>query len=47
MDTQAPLIEMEQDTQAPSMDTPTLNFTKTSTLEPIVSQTYVKNQMNS
>ena len=41
-------MDMEQevrDTQVPTMDMPTPTITETSTLEPIVSQAYIENQM--
>ena len=48
MDTQAPPMVMEQearDTQAQTMDMPSSTITKTFTVEPIVSQAYIENQM--
>ena len=45
MDTQAPPVEMEQETQMPSMDMPAPSVTELPTLEPSMSQTNIENQM--
>ena len=48
MDTQASPMVMEQEareTQAPTMDMLASTVTETSTIEPIVSQAYIENQM--
>ena len=45
MDTQAPPIEMVQETQMSSMDMPSPSVIEPTTLEPSMSQTYFENQM--
>ena len=45
IETQAPPVEMEQETQMPSMDMLVASVTGSPTLEPSMSQTNIENQM--